>query len=206
MTWWKGMFHRKQREDELDAELQDHLARQTDEYQRQGLDAAEARRRALADLGGLDAVKEFCRDRWRVRWLDDLWSDLRIGARGLAKRPAFTATATLTLLIGIGANTAMFSIVNGVLMRPLPYHESERLVLVGSLFEGRSGEPGPVSVGDFRQLRERARTLEDVVYAGEFSDVLLGDGDPEAVTIGMASAQFFEVFDGSAALGRLPFR
>jgi len=133
------------------------------------------------------------------RWVGDLQHTVRV----LLREPTFTLLALATIVLGVGATAAIFRVVDGVVLRPLPYHDSERLVLVGSLFDGRSDEPGPISVGDFRQIRQRARTLEDVVYAGQFRDVLLGDGDPESVTVGIASTQFFEVFDSKAAVGRL---
>ena len=146
------------------------------------------RRREQTERGG-----------WMGGWIGDLRHTIRV----LLREPTFTLVALITVVLGVGSTAAIFSVVDGVVLRPLAYHDSERLVLVGALFDGRGDEPGPVSVGDFRQIRDRARTLEEVAYAGEFGDVLLGDGDPEAVTIGVASSRFFDVFDGAAALGRL---
>src|SRR5438094_2183143 len=124
----RSLFRWAQADQEVDDELRDHLERKTEEYVAQGMTQEEAHRRARLDLGGIEQTKERCRDTRRINWIQDFVQDLRFGLRVLRKSPGFAAVVILTLALGIGANTAIFSVLESQLWRPLPFPDSERLV------------------------------------------------------------------------------
>lgn len=126
-------------DDRLREELAEHLTLLTEPYARDGLPPDEARRRARLTLGADDVTAEAWRDEQRLRLLEDTWQDLRYGARALTKRPAFTVAAVLTLGLGIGAYTAIFSLVNCIILRPLPYPRADELASVQHTAPGATG-------------------------------------------------------------------
>ena len=189
-------------EAELDDELRFHLEKEVEENLRRGMSPAEARRAALLDFGGVEAIKEECRDVRGIRPLKDLWQDLRYAARVLLKRPGFTLVAVATLTLGVGATSAIFSVVNSVLLRPLPYRDSGRLVQVWENNLKRGWTRDTVSPLNFEDWEAQNRSLE-AVSAYEYDGLVLSEGDaPERLTAILASSDFFRVLGVEPALGR----
>src|ERR1700693_3025453 len=140
MSWWRRLLRRRKMEDQLEKELRFHLDQHASELIAQGQAPDEARRQARLTFGGPEQVKEMCRDARGTRWLEDLLQDFRYAIRTLRKRPGFAAVALLTLALGSGATTVMFTVINSVLLKPLSYPEPERLVTLHEQTEKYGGE------------------------------------------------------------------
>jgi predicted permease len=153
----RAIFRRRTLERELDQELQFHLERHTEKYIKSGLSAEEASRRARLELGGVDQTKEQYRDALGARFIETLLSDIRHAFRQFRRAPGFVVVAVVTLALGIGATTAIFSVVNGIFLRPLPYPSAERLMEVRGVYE--NGFQGQLSYPDFEDLQEQNRTF-----------------------------------------------
>ncbi len=148
MSWWRRLRNRERVENELDAELRDHVERQVAEHVRSGLSEREARRRARLEFGGLDHVKEMCRDVGGARWIDETWQDLRFAVRLLLKERWFTAAAVLALGLGIGLTSTGFTVYNAMLVRGLPVDDQERIMALA--MRDPDGREGRMSYLDFR--------------------------------------------------------
>src|SRR5215813_11926897 len=148
----RSLFRRSKVEEELDEELRYHIERQIDEHVAKGQTSEEARYAALRAMGGVELRKEECRDMRRVRLIEDLMQDVRYGLRTLRKSPGFTAVAALSLALGIGANTAIFSVVDPLLIKSLPVKDPEQLVVLNTV-DQRGAQRERFSYPMFEQLR-----------------------------------------------------
>ncbi len=196
----RALFRKDRVDQELSEELAFHLEKQIEQNIAAGMSREEARYAALHSFGGVEQVKEECRDAWGVRFIETLLQDLRFGLRMLAKNPGFTAVAVLTLALGIGANTAIFSVVNGVLLRPLPYPEPDRLVRI---YE-RSAQFNLMSVAypNFLDWERMNRSFAGLAaYRGEAFN-FTGPGQPEYIPGAIATANFFSVLGVKPLQGR----
>jgi predicted permease len=196
-----SLVRRDRLERDLDAELLSHIELQAEENRRRGMSPDEARRAAQLAFGGVAGVKEECREAFGTSFLDALLQDLRFGLRGLRRSPGYAAAAVATLALGIGANTAIFSVVRGVLLRPLPYARGEQLVALRQVTPQGGAELG-WSIPELRDLRERAFALEAVVEYHSMNFTLLGGGEPRRVRTGVVSASYFDVLEVEPLLGR----
>jgi predicted permease len=197
-----NLFRKRDWERDMHEEMESHLRLHTDDNLRAGIQPAEARRAAVLRLGGVEAAKEEYRDRKSLPLAENLARDLRYAFRTLRRTPAFTLVAMITLALGIGANTAMFSVVNGVLIRPLPYVDAERIVSIhDGMTEG--DEPGwSACMADFLVWRSRAHSFERLAAFGFNGYNLTGEGDAEQLRGLAVTAQFFDALGARPLLGR----
>jgi predicted permease len=201
MSWWARVLQRGRVETRLDAELRDHIERQVADQVASGLTETEARRRANLDFGGFEQVKELCRDVRGTRWLEEFVQDTRYGLRMLRRNPSFTCAAVLSMALGIGASTAIFTLVDATMLKPLPVKEPERLVEL--LNNTGNNPPGNAfSYQALAHLQEHARTVE--IIASHESDFFVAvDGLPSELGKGQyVTGNYFPVLGVAAAYGR----
>ena len=207
MNWLARLFRRNKMERQLDKELRFHIEEHAADLIASGVDPIEARRRARLAIGGPEQVKEECRDARGTRWLEDLWHDLRYALRVLQQRQSFSAVAIFTLALGIGATTVMFTLVNGVLLKPLPFPEPDRLVAVN----GKSANWNVELFGKqnlaYQDFLDCARSSSSAELAAALFDnsTVSAPGEPEYVDVRQISSNFFSVlrvplFQGRAFL------
>ena len=202
-TLWRNLWRREAVERDLDAELKAYVDLLADEKVRAGMDRAEAQRSARIEFGGATQVKEAVRDTFPGRLLEELARDLRYGFRSLRKNPSFTAVATLALALGIGANTGMFSIAYGVLLRPLPYPDSDRIALVFMRYYPRDVEFGTLSIRDYLEWKANNRAFEDPSLFSTRRMDITGAGEPEQAPGAIVTAGFFPTMQTAPLLGRV---
>ncbi len=187
---------------QLDSELQLHLELETDRLVRAGAGHTEARTAALRSFGGVERVREECRDARRVAWADALTRNVRAAVRMVKRQPGYALAVIGTLGLGIGANTAMFSLVNGVLLKPLPYTDAERLVLVHQSAPLVGQDEVGVSIRELYDYREALTDFTGLVEFHQMSFDLIERNDPDRVDTGVVSANFFNVLGIQPMLGR----
>lgn len=199
----RRLFRRSEAEHDLDEELRAYVDELSDEYRRRGLSDEDARRAASLDLGGMDRVKESVRDAWTGEWLHTFVRDLRYSVRALAGSPGFTAVATLTLALGLGGATAVFSVMDAVLFRPPPgIAQAERVVAINRVTDGvmRDG----LSYPEFEELRAGAGTFSAIAaHVVAPMRVRNADGSRRNIVVDFASGSYFELLGVLPAVGRL---
>jgi predicted permease len=201
MSWMNRLFGKRKQEEELAEELQNHLNMAATERMEKGEDREEAQRAARREFGNVGLVQEVTRNVRGWASLDRIMQDLRFGVRMLAKAPGFTAVAILTLALGIGANTALFSVMNGVLFNPLPYPEPEQLV---TLHESKPNfETGSISFPNFRDWRKENTTFSMMGISRAYSFNLTSAGEAEQVRAQFISTDFLPMLGVKPVIGRL---
>ena len=197
-----ALLHKGKMERDLDKEIQFHLECEMEENIRRGMKPEEAYLAARRSFGGVEQFKEECRDVRRNRWLEDCWQDARYSLRLWRRKPAYTLLAILTLTLGIGANTAIFSVIYGVLIRPLPYQNDSQLVVLRQQ-AATSGNNGiGFSVKEIDDYRQQNQTLSELAEHHSMSFTLLGGAEPELIQTGVVSANFFDMLGVKPLYGR----
>ena len=200
-TWIRSIARRRRLEGGLEEEMHFHLDQQAEKFRRAGMTPAEARRQALLKFGGLERVKESTRDEIRPALLEDSVRDVRHGLRVLRRAPGLTAAALVTLALGIGATSAIFSVVRTVMLEPLPYHEPDRIVAVWETNRGGTSR-NVIAPANFVAWRERTRTLEHLGMVGPTGVAMIINGMPMNVAGLTVSADVFRALGVPPALGR----
>jgi predicted permease len=206
MKWWQI----RKRDADLDRELRTDLELEEEEQRDNGLSADEARYAARRALGNTTLIRELTHEAWGIAAFERLQQDLRFALRVLVKNPAFAAIAVLTLAIGIGATTAIFSVVNGVVLKPLPYSDPERLISVGFNLPGINQVDWPISSADYFVFREQSHTFQDIgLYASGMNSTgvpanVTGVGEPEHVLAARVSDGLLSMLGVAPLFGR-PF-
>jgi putative ABC transport system permease protein len=198
-----GLFHRRRRTREFDDELESNLQMHIEDNLRSGMPPEEARYAALRKFGNVTRVKEDAWELWGFVWLEQLWQDIRYGLRMLAKNPGFTAVAVLTLALGIGANTAIFSVVHAVLIRPLPFKDPARLVMIWATWPKRGQYRINVSPADFADWKEQSKTIEHMSATWSAGSLISIYGEPSAIPAVRVTRDFFDLLGVKPARGRL---
>ncbi len=201
----RSLFRRHQVEQELDEELRYHLERQIEEYIAKGMTPEEARYAALRAMGGIERRKEECRDTRRVRLIEDLMQDARYGLRTLRRSPGFTAVAVLSLALGIGANTAIFSLVDPIVIKLLPVKNPEQLVVLYTV-DQQGAVRERFSYPMFEQLRARTQVFSGIFATNYVDRVEMIGPEPgnrtEEAILQLVSGEYFQVLEVNAVLGR----
>ena len=179
--WWK-------RYDELDEEIRAHIEMSAREREERGQLAEEALAAARREFGNVGLVKETTRDTWGYVWIERLWQDVQYGLRMMRRSPGFTVVAVVTLALGIGANTAIFSVVNGVLLRPLPYHDPNRLTIVWE--KDSDGTRDLVGYATYLDWKAQNKSFEQLALYTSWQPVLQV-GEPEQLNGLRVTSNYF---------------
>jgi len=198
-----GLFRKQRHESEMAEELQSNLQLHIEDNLARGMSPEEARRQALLKLGGLEQAKELCRDRRTLPALESFFKDMRYALRNLRANPGFASIAILTLALGIGANSAIFSVANALLLKPLPFENLDRLVAVRESLPGQRLKATAVSPADFLDWRRQQSAFQHIAAYRVRRVTLTGTGEPELLPATYVSADFFAALQTNAAHGRV---
>jgi putative ABC transport system permease protein len=196
-----ALFHRSRVENEMDEELRAHIEDRARDLEQSGLPRPEAERRARIEFGGFQKSKEECREAIGTHLVEALAQDIRYGLRMLRKSPGFTTVGVLTLALGIGANTAIFSVIEGVLLVPPPYYEPGRLAVLWEN-DQRHTPHNVVAPPDFLDWQKESSDFAGMAATGDERDNMTGAGEPEQVAVQLVTANFFSVLGVKPVLGR----
>lgn len=202
-TRWRALVDRRRVETDLDDELRFHLEMETDRNVERGMSREDAERAARLALGGLEGVKEAHRDQRGVRWIEDLGRDTRWAWRRFVRRPGSTLASVLTLGLGVGATVAVYGVIHGVLLEPLPFPHGERTVALHQPLERQDNPSIGFSVTEMQDLRARTRSFDAIVEYHSLWFNLFRDARPERVLTGVITPGFFREMGVEAAHGRL---
>ena len=194
----RGMLARRQEDEEFSAEIREHLDLLTEEYVRRGMPLTEARREAKIRLGSAAQLRESHRELTGVPFLETLLRDLRYAARTLRKSAGFTTVAVLTLALGIGANTAIFSAVNPILFEPLPYPHPERIMTIWGIFRGARSQ---VTFYNYRELLERNESFDALAVYELWQPSMTGPSEPELLNGQNVTYGYFRALGVEPAMG-----
>jgi predicted permease len=200
---FKRIFNRRHDDAELAQEIELHLTREIDDNLTRGMSEAEARRQAYLKFGNPSRVREEIWQMNSIPPLENFLRDVRYAWRTLLRNPGYALVAVLTLGLGIGANTAIFTVINGVLLRPLPYAESKQILHLDQAAARLGPDPIGFSVQEIRDYREQNHVFSDVAEYHSMTFTLLGTKNPERVATGVVSANYFDVLGVKPVLGRL---
>src|SRR5215813_9857915 len=197
-----GLFHRKRREREFAAELESHLAMHIEDNLRAGMSPEEARRVALTKLGGVALTQELHREQRELQMLETLLQDMRYGLRMLRKNPGFSLIAILTLALGIGANSTIFSWINSTLLDPIPGIADTSDMITITRGERSEHPTPPFSYLDFADLRDSTRIFTGLLAYHDDYMTITGSDKPERIYGALVSSNYFEVLGVRPILGR----
>jgi putative ABC transport system permease protein len=196
-----AVSNRNHEESDLDEEFRAHMQSHADELERSGVPREEAERSARIAFGGCASAKERCREERGGFWLENLWKDVHFGFRMLYKNPGFTAVAVVTLALGIGANAAIFSVVRGVLLRPLANRDEDRLLYLRQSIAG--DDDISFSVPEIQDLSNGLKTIQELGTLSQLDFTVVGLGEPREISAGVADGNYFDVMGLKPVIGRL---
>jgi predicted permease len=198
----RAYFNRASENDGLDEEIGGHLQLLQQRFEAQGMTPDEARRAARGSFGGVEQLREHLREQQSFPWFDELRQDVRYACRTIARAPTVSLAVIFTFALGIGANAAIFSLVNSVLLTPLPYASPDRIVAVGTFWKNRGLLGSNASAPDFHDWRAQSHVFDAMAYHGGGEFRVIAEGEPTFGSVQLATADFFRVFGTTPAAGR----